>query len=526
MRISTRIVVSAVVSLMTVALSGAGLGYAWRQVQDEMRKSEAAANIAQSVSAIRYLTQEYLLRGGERIEAQWKLANGSLKTQLESGAPSATPEQLAVLQRMAAVRDGLGPMFTQLVEAQKGRDTAGKELRANLEELSGSLRGQIFNRTQNMLADAFRLLEKTRAEAQATQRRASMIVAAAIGLLVLTLAALLTHKYTGILKPLARMREGILIAGGGSLDHRLGITARDEIGDLARSFDEMLEKLKATTLSRDELADGANIVSSAVAQILAVTTQVAASASQTAVSVSETSVTVQEVRQTVEMASQKARSVSDNAQRVEVVAQAGRDAVEEVVQGMSRIREQVDAVAASILRLSEQGQAIGEIIAAVNDLADQSNLLAVNAAIEAARAGEQGRGFAVVAQEVKSLSEQSKQATAQVRSILGEIQKATSAAVLATEQGGKTVEAGVKQSERAGESIRVLAESIGESARAAVQIAASNQQQLVGVTQVAEAMEAIKQASSQNAAGIRQAEAAVKNLHELGARLGKLTAQV
>ena len=102
---------------------------------------------------------------------------------------------------------------------------------------------------------------------------------------------------------------------------------------------------------------------------------------------------------------------------------------------MNHIREQMESIADSVVRLSEQGQAISEIIATVNDIAEESNLLAVNAAIEATRAGEFGKGFAVVAQEVKSLAEQSRQATAQVRTILMEVQKATSAAVMATEQG-------------------------------------------------------------------------------------------
>src|SRR4028119_1286641 len=107
---------------------------------------------------------------------------------------------------------------------------------------------------------------------------------------------------------------------------------------------------------------------------------------------------------------------------------------------MQRIREQMEAIGESMMRLSEQSQAIGAIIATVDDLAQQSNLLAVNAAIEAAKAGEQGKGFAVVAQEVKSLADQSKQATTQVRTILNDIQKATGAAVMATEQGSKAVE--------------------------------------------------------------------------------------
>ncbi len=110
----------------------------------------------------------------------------------------------------------------------------------------------------------------------------------------------------------------------------------------------------------------------------------------------------------------------------------------------------------------------GEIIATVNDLSEQSNLLAVNASIEASKAGEYGKGFAVVAQEIKSLAEQSKQATAQIRVILFEVQKGISKAVMATEKGSKAVEAGVKLSAQTGESIESLAESVTESTNAAI----------------------------------------------------------
>lgn len=260
-------------------------------------------------------------------------------------------------------------------------------------------------------------------------------------------------------------------------------------------------------------------------EILATTTQVASGAAETATAVSETTTTVEEVKQTVELANQKARLVSDNAQQAAEVSLTGRQAVDEMIGRMNWIREQTASTAESIVKLSEQGQVIGEIIATVNDLAEQSNLLAVNAAIEAAKAGDQGKGFTVVAQEIKSLAEQSKQATAQVRAILGDIQKATRAAVIATDLSGKAVEAGAEQSDAAGEAIRMLAENIVEAAQAAMQIAASSQQQMVGMNQVALAMENIKQASTQNMAGTRQAEAAAQNLHELGNKLKQLVGQ-
>lgn len=296
----------------------------------------------------------------------------------------------------------------------------------------------------------------------------------------------------------------------------------DEVGDLVQAFREMLTKLRQTT--RD-LHEGIGVIASSSSEILATTTQVASGAAETATAVSETTATVEEVKQTAQMASQKARYVSDSAQKVSQVSQSGRKSVEDAIAGMHRIQEQMESIAESIMRLSEQSQAIGEIIATVNDLAEQSNVLAVNAAIEATKAGEQGKGFAVVAQEVKSLAEQSKQATSQVRAILGDIQKATSAAVLATEQGHKAVEVGVKQSSEANDAIRQLAESINEAAQAATQIAASSQQQMVGMDQVAMAMENIKQASLQNVAGTRQAESAAQNLHELGQKLEQLVAK-
>lgn len=381
-----------------------------------------------------------------------------------------------------------------------------------------------------------------------------------IGIIALSLAVamvlLLTRVIAGPLKEIAGIAERI---ASGDLSMTIAVSDRiDEVGVLMRMFARMLQSLQEMagiakqiaagdltvqvkpqsdkdTLGNAfaamvnnlrkltlEIRDGMNILASSSTEILATTTQVATGSAETATAVSETTATVEEVKQTVQLANQKAKLVSDSAQQVAKVSQTGRQAVDELIAGMDRIHEQTASAAESIVRLSEQSQVIGEIILTVNDLAEQSNLLAVNAAIEAAKAGDQGKGFAVVAQEIKSLAEQSKQATAQVRAILGDIQKATGAAVMATDLSGKAVDAGVQQSDAAGEAIRLLAESIVEAAQASLQIAASSQQQLVGMDQVALAMENIKQASTQNMAGTRQAEAAAQNLHELGLKLKQL----
>ena len=288
---------------------------------------------------------------------------------------------------------------------------------------------------------------------------------------------------------------------------------------LGNAFASMVTNLRSLTT---EITEAVNVLGSASSEIVATTAQLAASSSETATAVTETTTTVEEVKQTAQVASQKAKSVAENAQKSAQISQAGRKSTDETVESMKRIHQQMSAIADSMVRLSEQTQAIGQIIAAVDDLAAQSNLLAVNAAIEAAKAGEQGKGFTVVAQEVKSLAEQSKQATAQVRTILSDIQKATSAAVMATEQGTKAVEAGVNQSAQAGASILALTSSVTESAQAATQIAASSQQQLIGVDQVASAMESIKQATAQNVASAKQMETSARNLNDVGRKLKQL----
>lgn len=279
--------------------------------------------------------------------------------------------------------------------------------------------------------------------------------------------------------------------------------------------------LLARSITR-QLREAISKIATSATEIATMASQMAATAAETATAVSETSSTVEEVKQTAHVASQKAKLVSDASQRMVEVARGGSNAVEASTEGMNRIQEHMDSIAANIVRLSEQGQAISEIIAAVNDLAEQSNLLAVNAAIEAARAGEQGRSFAVVAQEVKSLAEQSKQATSQVRAILSDIQKATNSAVMVTEQGSKAVDTGVRQAADAGDAIRRLSENLVDGAQAAAQISASSQQQLAGMDQVTAAMENIRQASLQNVSGTNQAGEAARVLKELAQQLNAM----
>jgi methyl-accepting chemotaxis protein len=304
----------------------------------------------------------------------------------------------------------------------------------------------------------------------------------------------------------------------------------DEVGLLTDAFNQMLGEIgtgqsslqKVNQSLREqtrEIVESINVLVSSSSEIFATSTQLASGAAETATAVNETTNTVEKVRQTAHLASVKARSVSENAQKMSQISQNGTKSTEEVIEGINHIHEQMGSIGDMMGRLSEQSLAIGQIVATVEGLASQTNLLAVNAAIEAAKAGEHGRGFAVVAHEMKNLAEQSHQATNQVRNILTDIRNATSAAVMATEQGGKVVEVGVVRSSQAAQSIQILSNSVTEAAQTAVQIVTSSQQQLVGLDQMALAMENIKEASGQNLASAKQLNTAAQSLQELGRKL-------
>ncbi|WP_027721620.1 methyl-accepting chemotaxis protein [Maridesulfovibrio zosterae] len=314
------------------------------------------------------------------------------------------------------------------------------------------------------------------------------------------------NRMTGSLNEMAEAMERVADS-----DLTVTILPRSENDTIGKALAIMVENLKSDS---QKIQETVRTLSSSLSQISAASAELTASAAETASAVAETNATVEEVKQTAHLSNEKSRQVAEVARKAVATSQQGKHAAEEAASGMKNIRMQMDTIAQSIVKLSEQSQHIGDIIFVVNDIADQSNILAVNASIEASKAGEEGRGFTVVAREIRNLSDQSKHSVSQIQSILADIQKATSSAVMITEEGGKAVETGANLSSQTGDVILNLSTVINQSAQSSAQIAASSQEQLAGMDQVAVALGSIKQAGEQNLESSRQLEEAVKDLDQ------------
>ncbi|HET8631278.1 MAG TPA: methyl-accepting chemotaxis protein [Thermomicrobiales bacterium] len=471
-----------------------------------------------------------------------------------------TPTEQAALptikQAWATYEDDSDRRFLPLSRANR-HDEAAAYLQGDGKKLFASLDASL----SPLIAFNVRESQDMRAQSAAVFANSQRLIAVAIGVALLVavgLGLLLSRSIGRGVRQVTAAASGL---ARGELDQRVDVRSRDEIGQMADAFRATIAYLHGlagaadaigrgdlTTgvrphSSRDvlgvafermavnlrtlvaELQEGSHNLASAGSEILAATSRQAAGTTEQSAAIAQTTATVTEVRASAEQAVQLAETVSEATQQANRVSGDGVSAVREAIDGMADIRQKVQSIAENILALSEQGQQIGEIIAAVNDLADQSNLLALNAAIEAGRAGEHGKGFAVVAQEIRALAEQSKAATAQVRTILSDIQRATNAAVLATEQGTKGVDTGTQLIDQAGRTIDELAEVIEQTAQAAAQIAASVRQHAVGMEQIAAAMGNTNQAATQNLAATRNTQQAAENLNDLAGRFNQLIAQ-
>jgi len=361
-----------------------------------------------------------------------------------------------------------------------------------------------------------------------------------------------------IARPIVQLVDVASGVAVGDISRTADIKARDEIGLLAKAFNSMIVYLRSAAGAAEriadndltvqvepmsdkdqfgqafqkmvgnlsdmirQLADSARDLAGASTEIAASSQQMSQGASDQAEQVGQVSTAVEEMAATIIQTSKNAGEAAQASQRASETAGKGGDVVGETIQGMKKINDVVREAAESIAKLAGSADKIGEIISVIDDIADQTNLLALNAAIEAARAGEQGRGFAVVADEVRKLAERTGKATGEITEMIKGIQHETEDAVGSMESGIKQVDKGRTSADNAGESLREIVTITTQVLDMIQQIATAADEQSAAADEISKNVEHIASVTQESATGAQQSAKAAEEMNQYVERLNSM----
>ena len=322
-----------------------------------------------------------------------------------------------------------------------------------------------------------------------------------------------THEIEQAVSALAALvREGDLLRWNGS-------TADPQLRPLLDGFGKVIETLRIFVR---EMNGAALRLSSSANEVLAASTQHEASSSEQAAAIHETTATMEELKHASAQIAENAGSVARVAEETLGAARSGRGAIGEFIQAMQQIRNDGVAVADSIAKLSKRVERIGTVVEVIDEIADRSDLLALNAALEGSRAGEAGKGFSIVAAEMRRLAENVLDSTKEIKNLITEIREATAAAAGAAEASKLATQSGEKLGAVAAQAVEGILAGVQETSDAARVINLATQQQRTATEQVVSSMGEIEDVTRQTTQASKQATGAAAELTQLASRLAEL----
>jgi methyl-accepting chemotaxis protein len=385
--------------------------------------------------------------------------------------------------------------------------------------------GRVISQTDKLIMEVNNLSKSARSVVDSGSKKTQVVQYAILSGLLIALLFILYMSYRLYRTILSPIRELSNIAegfGDGNFNIIMDDSGNDEFGQLAVHYNQATSKLSNFILSLKEeintLNDSADELAQKSSRIASNTKEQSSQTTHAATAMEELSSSFVEVAKNASNAATSAREATD-------LAVNGGSVVSETIQGMNRIADSVKSSSATIGKLGDSSEKIGEIIKVINDIASQTNLLALNAAIEAARAGEQGRGFAVVADEVRKLAEKTTSSTNEIGDMIKNIQIEANKSVEAMETGTKNVESGVELANQAGEALSQIVEAVQQVTDMITPIAAAAEEQSTTGEEVASNIESVASITNNTASDAETSSAYSDQLSAMASDLKALAAE-
>jgi methyl-accepting chemotaxis protein len=413
-------------------------------------------------------------------------------------------------------RNGVMPMI-DLLQAEKFQE-ADTLRRQTMEPAYAKASDAIDVLIQYQVDAAKKKYEHVTSQTQAI--RIISIASIIIGLSLSIIAGFVITRSVG--RGVASLEKAASRLANGDLTTRVNTNSKDELGEVARAFNKMAEDFTAligqVRQSADQVTSSADLVSTTAEQV--------ANGSRGQTSEAEVAASsVEDLNEMVKEVADKAEHVLTAANEASAMSDEGQQVVNNAVRGIQQVAQTVSESASLIAALGQRSDQIGQIVKVIKDIADQTNLLALNAAIEAARAGEQGRGFAVVADEVRKLAERTTKATSEISDMISAIQSETGSAVSTMEKGSSQVSQGVDLASQAGKSLQNIDQSVKQVVEMIQQIASATKSQSAASDRITTRVEQIVLMAKENGSAVEQTEQATHDLQKLSAHLQQVVSR-